>query len=134
MRRALDLAWAVRASTSPNPWVGAVIEPLVSPALRSGSLGVNATKGARRPPSRTAPSSKRLAGEVRCLTLGLGRRSLTEGHSLDLRRLRGRRSEGLREKRNDLSAERLGNFAAKILGHSHSGRLLRYAWNRCCTG
>ena len=27
MRRALDLATSVRASTSPNPWVGAVIEP-----------------------------------------------------------------------------------------------------------
>jgi diaminohydroxyphosphoribosylaminopyrimidine deaminase/5-amino-6-(5-phosphoribosylamino)uracil reductase len=27
MRRALDLASTVRASTSPNPWVGAVIEP-----------------------------------------------------------------------------------------------------------
>src|SRR5947209_11549638 len=27
MRRALDLAASVRASTSPNPWVGAVIEP-----------------------------------------------------------------------------------------------------------
>src|SRR5437660_12218027 len=27
MRRAIDLAASVRASTSPNPWVGAVIEP-----------------------------------------------------------------------------------------------------------
>src|SRR3954463_8416342 len=27
MRRALDLASSVRASTSPNPWVGCVIEP-----------------------------------------------------------------------------------------------------------
>jgi len=27
MRRALDLAASVRASTSPNPWVGAVVEP-----------------------------------------------------------------------------------------------------------
>src|SRR5437588_9391601 len=27
MRRALDLAASVRASTSPNPWVGCVIEP-----------------------------------------------------------------------------------------------------------
>jgi len=27
MRRALELAWSVRASTSPNPWVGAVIDP-----------------------------------------------------------------------------------------------------------
>src|SRR3954452_6195512 len=27
MQRAVDLAASVRASTSPNPWVGAVIEP-----------------------------------------------------------------------------------------------------------
>ena len=27
MRRAVEVAWAVRASTSPNPWVGAVIDP-----------------------------------------------------------------------------------------------------------
>src|SRR5262245_49329729 len=27
MRRALELASSVRASTSPNPWVGAVIDP-----------------------------------------------------------------------------------------------------------
>src|SRR5205823_13555122 len=27
MRRAIDLAASVRASTSPNPWVGAVIDP-----------------------------------------------------------------------------------------------------------
>src|SRR5439155_12731143 len=27
MRRALDLAASVRASTSPNPWVGCVIDP-----------------------------------------------------------------------------------------------------------
>src|SRR5437588_37603 len=27
MRRALDLAASVRASASPNPWVGSVIEP-----------------------------------------------------------------------------------------------------------
>ena len=52
MRRALELAASVRASTSPNPWVGAVIEPLVSPALRSGSLGVHpgGFEGATEPP------------------------------------------------------------------------------------
>src|ERR1700704_4475392 len=37
MRRALRLAASVRASTSPNPWVGAVVEP-------------GAFEGATRPP------------------------------------------------------------------------------------
>src|SRR6266550_8931803 len=52
MRRALALAASVRADTSPNPWVGCVIDPLVSPPLRSGSLGVHpgGFEGATQPP------------------------------------------------------------------------------------
>src|SRR3954453_23784281 len=63
MARAIELAASVRASTSPNPWVGCVIEP--------GGFG-----GATRPPGgdhaeivALAGAGERAAGSTMVVTL-----------------------------------------------------------------
>ena len=42
----------------------------------------------------------------------------------------GRSDEGIRQRRDDIPAEGLGDFAATVLGHADSGGVLREGWNR----